>query len=153
MEKFFIVHNEKLIKEYKDYVEDYNALNDVMKMIMNEFGIEAKQFYSYCDRLMIVLTENDKVKFSKSLLKNGERFRVNSKENKRFLELVKEYNIKGLRKPSYFNYINGRNSKYRMFGINNTIYGSYEMPYDFTLPSNFEEIKASEFYKIVEDNK
>ena len=40
----------------------------------------------------------------------------------------------------------------RLFEHKGILYGSMESDYDFEIPEEFEEIKASEFYKVIEED-
>lgn len=85
--------------------------------------------------------------------KEKEFFKKNSKQSKRWIELVKEHNITYNHPPRMtWGYIDigcGRVSS-SVVKIEGVIYSTLEYDNDFILPEGFNEIKASEYHKILE---
>ena len=158
MEKFFIVTEEsRLNNEYWEYQKNIKDVNEHVKKFMELHEIEAQEYYASQDKFYIVPTSKDLEKFNKNLSKPLENelraFKGNSliaKEWKRYLE---SNNVTILYKPYVGTYFRGfGRHKYRLFHIDDILYCTYECDYDFSSPSGFAEIKASEFYKAVEEH-
>jgi len=157
LEKFYIAEEgSNLRKDYLTYIKNKEEVNNLIINFFKENNIKAKKYYVANTDLYIEATNEDKEKFHKQLCKpeNGlYRFRSNSQIGKLWLETLKSNNIKILSKPFvpfYFN-TDGGHFYSRLFDINNVIYCSIMYDYDFKPNDRLTEIKASEFYKIVED--
>lgn len=159
MEKFFIVTEaSQLHKEYFEYKENRKTVHDFVNEFTNKYGIESAEYYPSNECLMIVPTKADIKKFGNMLKKevsNGLRpFKVNSSINKDWVNLLKERGLTIKHRPMlglYFVEIYGKHSS-RLFDINGILYCSFENSYDkLDTPEGFTEIKASEFYKIIEE--
>lgn len=159
MEKYFIVTDEnKLKKDYTEYIKNTIDINKIVKEFMKTQEIETK---GYCPRnkyLFITPTAKDeetfKTQLCKSVLDDGlRRFKKNSEVNKAWVETLTLNNIKVVDKPFipfYFKKVLG-SVRSRLFEINGNVYCSLEHPEDFETPKGMEEMKASEFFKIIED--
>lgn len=159
MEKFYIVTEESsLNKQYWEYKNNVKEVNEYVKKFMDQEGIEANEYYANTKKIYIVPTENDIKSFNSKLNKELEgglrQFKLNSAIAKRWIEFVKDNNIKILHKPFVGTYFNayGR-SKSRLFNIDDTVYCTYETEFNFNNPKGFTEIKASEFYSAIENSK
>lgn len=158
MEKFFIVTEKSgLNSEYWEYQKNTKELNQYVKKFMETFSIEAQEYSVSEDKFYIVPTDNDVDRFGKILskaLSNGLRaFRGNSKIIKEWKSYLKVNNVIMLNKPFAGIYFRGfGRCMSRLFHIDNILYCSYECEYDFNAPEGFTEIKASEFYKAIEDH-
>lgn len=159
MEKFYrIKKGSPLYSQYFEYIENTKQVNEVVKEFMVEHNIETHQYYASTDVLYIVPTAADLDKFDKVLSKNvgnGLRpFKKTSKINKDWVELLKSKNLRVLGKPflGFYFKVAGKFST-RLFNIEEEVYASMSAGYDFPNPENegFVEVKASEFYKIIED--
>lgn len=159
MEKYFIVtEKSELHSDYFNYRANRLAVNALIKSFFTENGIEAKEYYASDDRLMIVPAEADGEKFGSYLganQGNGLRtFKANSKINKAWIRVLKDAGMKVIRKPMvmlYFQGLGGK-SRSRLFDINGVVYCSYESE-KVNIPDGFIEIKASEFFKVIEDDE
>ena len=157
MEKFYIVTEESsLNKQYWEYKNNVKEVNEYVKKFMDQEDIKANEYYVNAELIYIVPSDEDLKNFNKKLnkteLEGGLRqFRLNSDIAKRWINFVKENDIKFKHKPFVGTYFNtyGR-SKSRLFNIGNTVYCSYETEFNFNNPNGFKEIKASEFYKVIE---
>ncbi len=156
MEKFFTIKpDSQLYKEYFIYLDDLNTNANLFDNFAKEHGIEASNFIPYKKHLVIVPTEKDKDKFrndfTQEYLNCGARqFKVRSTIGKAWVNVMSD--IKPARKPNYFGLIRAYGRYYeRLFHIGETLYGSFSADMDFDLHSCMDEIKASEFYRIVEE--
>lgn len=158
MEIYFRVKGDNPI--YKKYFEWWNNL-DVIKKKWEQFrklvGIESTQFVPKKE-LYIVPTENDLIKFGRFFYKqdygNGLRkFKATSTIQKDW-ERFCNNNVKFIDEPIlFYDFPIMGKSRTRLFHYNDDVYGSISSDYiedDFKIPDGYEQIKASEFYKIIE---
>ncbi|HEY8805698.1 MAG TPA: hypothetical protein VIM42_11455 [Clostridium sp.] len=124
---------------------------------MDKYEIDTHSYYCSNSAFYIVPTEKDLEKFGKILCKpvdNGlMAFKKTSKINKAWVDLLEEKQIAPTHKPFiqfYFDRGYGK-TRNRLFNIGDTVYCSFEGEHDFSNPEGFEEIKGSEFFKIVEE--
>lgn len=158
MEKYFIVTNKSdLFDEYINYKENLKQMREIAIKFLEDNNIEANE-YSYSSHIFyIVPTEKDKEKFRTVLGKtvdNGTRpFKKNSKIGKAWVNILEENNIEPLHKPIVGWYFKNHGGKMRsmLFDIDEIVYCSYQVEGDIDTPKGFIEMKASEFWKIVED--
>lgn len=159
MEKYYEVteaHN--LHGDYFRWIENSNVTNEIVKEFMAAHEIEARKYYAANDALYIVATDKDKENFKSSLTKNHSnglyKLKGNSKINKQWLKLLKSKNHKILQRPNVIFYMplsqGGRFSS-RLFDQDGRLYCSFD-PAPETTPEGFIEMKASEFFKIIEED-
>lgn len=156
MEKYFIIKKDsQLYKDYFQWQEDKKNIVKVYDDFAKKHGIESGRFLPLKKRLCIVPSERDKDKFRNDLtleyMDNGLRqFKVRSTIGKDWINAVADLRI--AMKPNYFGLVRvyGRYSE-RLFNIKDTLYGSLSANSDFKLHDCMEEIKASDFYKVIED--
>jgi len=159
MEKFFIVtEGNELRKDYLGYKTNSKLINYMAKKFCNMQLIMAEEYCAYTEQFYIVPTEEDFIKFDKVLCKevnDGLRpFKITSKVNKAWIKLLKNEGLIVTNKPYvsfYFDSCCGKHNT-RIFDVEGIVYLSMSMDYDFETPKGMIEIKASEFYKVVEDN-
>lgn len=161
MEKFFIVTDKsRLKKDYEDYLENSKKVNELAKEFMDAHGFETHHYGVRGDIFFIVPTREDKVNFSNQLYKDSQGnglvgFKKNSKMGKAWIDLLEDKKITVQDKPSlplYFSTFFGRSSS-RLFKVKDIVYCSIDAnTQKIDNPEGFEEIKASEFYKIIEEN-
>ena len=158
MERFFIVKNEGLIKQLKEFESMREKVDNAFKEFSKEIGIETSKYYQYTDRLIIVPTEKDFTTFSSFLKADRETFKKNSAISKMWVKICKEKGLKTPIKPTWE--LQGLIGDYiyrfrsRLFSLGDKVYGSFEADVNFSLPNeHFIELKASEFYKIIEMQK
>lgn len=162
MEKFFIITEESEVhKDYFEYRENVKIINEHFKKFTDQYNITSHQYFVNNEIIYIVPNAEDLEKFN-SLLKqdigNGLRpFKKNSTIGKAWVKSLKDNNLKVLRKPDtmwYFKEFHGGKFSTRLFDIDGVIYSSFRCESDsLDCPKGFKEIKASEFYKIIEDNE
>lgn len=155
MKIYFKVNEEsKLYKDFFDYCEDKKKVLAAFRTIKEKHGIEATGLYPHKEVLIIDPTENDAVKFASQMKKSDKRqFKKNSPIAKEWCSLVAD--LEHMEKPRMWNYLRiygGRWSE-RLFEIGTTLYGSLECEGGFEIPDFLQEIKASEFYKAIEEEE
>lgn len=159
MERYFIVtEKSSLHKEWFDYLENRKAVNDLVKQFVENNGIESQEYYVDSESIYIVPTEKDEEAFGNKLgaaVNEGLRkFKASSKVGKAWVQALKDANLNVMHKPRviwYFKSLGGR-FRSRIFDQNGILYCSLEPCADET-PKGFEEIKASEFFKIIEESE
>ena len=160
-ERFFKVKKEHYIyKNYFEWLEFGKNISKVFEELKKKVGLETNNF-SPSERLFIIPTEKDLLKFDKDLSKkeypSGLRsFKKTSTVQKEWEKLLKENNIKILHKPNIvwdFNYGVGR-FRTKLFHYKDDLYCSIETEHlSKEVPEGYEEIKGSTFYKIIEQIK
>jgi len=159
-EKYFIVTNQSnLYSEYMEYKENRELMHNVAVTFLKENNIEANEFSYSQQSLYIIPTESDIENFKSILSKpkeqNLRQFKKNSKIGKSWINLLNENNYKIKHKPILGFYFKNHTGKMRsrLFDINGIVYCSYAVYEDIETPEGFIEIKASEFWKIIEDHE
>lgn len=152
MDKYFIVKQDsQLYVDYFTYIEDKKKINKLFKQLAEKHGIETKEYYP-SKNLGIVGTKNDLIKFANQLKKDSTFFKLKSEINKEWSEFTKE--IKNWNKPSPGWYLQksllGRYNT-RLFSIDGILYCSIEADAEFETEAWMQEMKASEFFKTIED--
>lgn len=158
MEKYFEVTSESALwDEYNKYEEAFYINRKkaeefcVSHNIGDNFGyLESMLFLKYP-------SNEDKEKFKGQLCsKSSEDGYVAFKKNSKIGKDWKNKGFKVLYRPfvgSYFQDCLGRTSS-RIFKIGDKVYCSFKNEYDtMETPKGFNEMKASEFFKIIEDNE
>lgn len=156
MEKYYIVTPDSPIhKEYMDYKAMSEKVNTAFVEFAKEQGIETHEYYQSAQSLHICPTDGDSDKFGKYFKKDTPGlFKKNSLPAKTWVKKCQELGLKSPHKPHLAFYLNvfGR-ARSRLFMINDILYASYETECDFKDPAGagLNEIKASEFFKVVEE--
>ena len=144
----------QLYKDYFEWVGNWDAIKKLFNGIKEKYGIEATGFYPFKDVFKIVPTENDNKKFVSILKKTsyGE-FKKNTEISKEWVSGVKE--IGRIKKPELFDYFDllGHKWKERLFHIGDKLYCSIASDGEVSVPKFALEMKASEFYKIIEESE
>ena len=153
MDKYFKVNEgSQLHTDYFLWKEGQKKIKEAVKAVCKTFGIETKEFYMTQDRFSIVPTENDFKKYASVMKKSsyGE-FKKTSAVSRMWVERVKD--IEYFHKPRLFGYIhfNAYQWSENLFDIDGVLYGLLKDVNEVNLPDFVVEIKASEFYKIIED--
>jgi hypothetical protein len=158
MEKFYIVTDKSDVKQdYLDYKQNLKDVNEVVKVVMDANGIEAKEYCIDNYDFAIVGTQADLNKYLSQFRKDAFVghpcfFKKTSTVYKQVFEALKLKNLKVLHKPMIqFQFHGYGQSRSRLLDIDDIVYASFESEYDFKTPKGFQEIKASEFFKIIED--
>lgn len=158
-EKFFIVTDRSgLREEYFQWKNNRVQMIEIAKNFMDENNIETSKYANDSKTFYIVPSSNDIIKFGDSLCKEElhsglRKFKKTSSVGKAWIALLKEKQITPRYKPFvgiYFKNTFGKHSS-RLFDIDNVIYCSFSGEFEIDTPEGFEEIKASEFYKVIED--
>lgn len=155
MEKYYTVTpGSQIHNEYLEYIAMSDKVNTAFKEFAQEQGIETTEYFPITENLCICNpTKNDKEKFGSCFKKDQPGFfKKYSVPAKTWTAICKSLNLKSPRKPCLPFYFNayGRTSC-RLFMINDVLYASFQSEYNFKNPDGFEEMKASEFFKIIED--
>lgn len=160
MEKFYIVTEQsRLHKDYFEYKNNAKRIKELVNEFTDKHTIETHLYYPSNSGIAIVPTKNDKELFDKMLNKSvGEGlrfFKKNSKISKDWINLLDINNIKVINKPMVGFYIRGLLGKHRtrLFDVEGILYCSVDTDVqEINCPEGFTEIKASEFYKVIEEN-
>lgn len=156
MERFFEVKKDsELYNDYFEWLEDNNKVRCLYREFADRVGIKADEYIPHETELGIVPTSEDKEKFGKFLKVPGDYgvcyFKKNSVYTKDWQKEIKQRGCKVLRKPKILFYLsNCYKVRTRLFHINDKLYGSYDTEDEVKLPDSFIEMKASEFYQIIE---
>lgn len=149
---FRIKEGSELYKDYFAYESDKKKIVAAFNEVREKYGIETHGFYPSKKYFRIVPTENDDKKFADLLKKtNYGEFKRNSEISKAWIELAKD--IEHMNKPKLIFYFRelGHHWKERIFDINGVLYCSIESDGEVSVQDFSEEMKASEFYKIIEE--
>lgn len=157
MEKFYIVSaDSKLGTNYLNYKADSNLFYKTYLDFTKENGIISKGVYKTAQRLWIDPTKEDKEKFgAEFMMYEPGKFKKTSQLCKKWINLCKEKGIKGLAKPNltfYFHLNRWGECRSRLFDLDGVIYCSFQTDESFVAPKGLTEIKASEFYTIMEQH-
>lgn len=155
MEKYFVINKDsQCYSDYFKWKEDVKKIIVVWKKFKKEHSIESESFVPGKKRLLIQPTKADLVNlkgcFNRTVSNGLRQFNARSRIAKDWIETVKNIDIPS--KPHYFEYgirLEGRSAS-RIFSINDVLYGSIDAESVVLLPF-MVEIKASEFFKIIED--
>lgn len=157
MERYFEVTEEsRLYSDWFEYKANRESINEIYKQFKREQGIESSTYYVTDDEIHIIPTEKDMETFGSVLCTPEDdgllKFRVNSKIGKAWKQALKDKGLKVLRRPMVILYFSSRGGKYRsrIFDQNGKLYCSMD-PADGQAPKGFTEMKASDFYKVVEE--
>lgn len=158
MDKYFIVtEKSRLYNDYFNYIQNKKEIHEHVKHFLDEHGIKAKYYACLGYSLYIEPTEEDLEIFGGMLCRpkpNGlRRFKENSRIGKAWAKRLQTAHLEALSSPNMLLYLDSFIPRYRsrLFHVGTTLYGSIESDYDFTLPEEFKEIKASEFYRVLEE--
>ena len=156
MKSYFILKNKTLIEKLKEYESMKNKVNETFAEFSKEYGIETTGYYQTTTELKIVPTVKDCQKFRDQLKADCETFKKKSVMNKAWVKLCEIRELRTPHKPVFELASLIDNGIYRfkssLFSLGNDVYGSFEADICFNLPSeDFEELKASEFYKAIEE--
>lgn len=156
MEKYYIVTSDSSIyKEYVDYKSMSEKVNAAFVEFAKEQGFETHEYYQSAERLHICPTAGDIDKFGTYFKKDiPGLFKKNSFPSKAWINKCQDLGLKSPHKPDLaFEFrVFGRASS-RLFMINNVLYASLKADCDFDNPVGFKELKASEFFKVIEEYK
>lgn len=163
-ERFFTVTKSNLGKDYISFRNNTIELNKIVVEFFKSNNIETTLYgmknYNLMTHLYIEPTKADIENFGTVLTKgNGLRaFKENSKISKSFNEFIKEKGMNVEEKPSVGRYVEMFLGGYssRLFAIDDVVYTSIDLKNgaykEYFVPEGFEEIKASEFFKAIEDH-
>jgi len=152
MEKYFEIQKDSpFYQTYFSWIEDRKRINRAFGIIREDFGIETKEYYPRKDTLQIVPTQQDKLNFKDQLMKSDYgAFKKNSEVSKAWRDRMTDVNL--IHKPmvGYHVSVYGRWSE-QLFHIDDTLYGKIETNSEISLPDFCIPMKASEYYRIMEE--
>lgn len=143
-----------LYQDYFAYKEDAPKVSEAFENVRKRFGIESESLHIAKDKFRIVPTEADSEKFAGMMKKtNFGEFKKNSEPSKMWCDLVKD--IDHLQKPKLIFYFKlmGHRWKERLFAIGKKLYCSIESDGEVFVPDFAIEMKASDFFKMIEDQE
>jgi hypothetical protein len=156
-EKFFIVTEAaNMHKDYFTWKANAGYVRSLVNAFFKEQGIEAEEYHVTNDDLMIVPTAADIERFNNVLgvkFQNGLRkFNKSSKVTKAWKKKLSEASLQVLRKPQPIFYFRTNSGRYtsRLFDIDGILYCSISNTKG-DIPEGLDEIKTSEFFKVIED--
>lgn len=155
MKKYYVVDKDSgVAKAYSAWKKEQCEINSAFKELAKECEIETKEYYPVVDRLWIVPTKKDREKFKDEMKKSCDgEFKKSSPTSKAWIAKCKERDIKDLCRPHLMFYFSNRGRcREGMTELNGMFYATYESECDFECFNEaFKEIKASEYYKALED--
>lgn len=157
MEQYFeITKDSKHYQEYYDYEAARSRFAEDINKFNEENGINTDGYIIYDGYYWVDATAETITKFKSQLRKERLQgccsFRKNSAIGKAFI-------ASGIKKPFkpfvpfFFKDVTGFSCKSRLFGFEGKVYCSisYEANIKLECPVGFAEMKASEFFKVVEE--
>jgi hypothetical protein len=162
MEKFFIVTDKsELFEDYFNYRNNIKDVNEAYGEFKNVHNITTKSYCPTSDKLYIEPTESDLKQFETQFSKNDKihylySFKKNSHIGKEWINFVNSKKIKIYHKPFLGRYLDFWGPyRSRLFDVDKVVYCSieYDGEMNIPIPKGFEEIKGSEFYKVIENEK
>lgn len=157
MEQFFeITEKSAHYAEYFEYIECKNVERECVKCFMLENDINSTQ-YLIRNNCLYVEYENNKDKYKAQFKKGTIAGLVGFKKSSEIGKLFMQCNIKSATKPFvplFFNNVTGRLHT-RLFNIGLHVFCSIDTEFSdkLSVPVGFKELKATEFWKLVEDEE
>lgn len=157
MEKYYVVNKgTKIYNDLKHHFDTENKIIELMKEFGKTHNIKSNEFYMSTKRLAIVPTKEDEENFGQYFLKGDKPgfFKMNSPLCKEWVQLCKKEGLEYKHFPFFVTTLfkSPVGGSYRAFELNGEIYFTYKSDCNFVTPDDFTEVKASEFFKIMEDN-
>lgn len=156
IEKYLkVLQGSEVEKNLKAYEESQSMWCEVANKFAADFGIEAKEFYVCRELGVHNLTENDKQKYGSQLKKDGIWFKKSSALYKEYAKRCVEAGLdKAKLRLIIWDYnihaVYGKHSISR-FKFEDTWYVKVTTENDYTVPKDFEQIRASEYHKLWEE--
>lgn len=158
MEKFYRAQKDsRLHKAYMEYRECWEKSIEIAREIFGRHGVEAKDFALERWYLAIKPTGNDRIKFSTQLKKKAEKdgfvdFKKSSPILREWMELSKDLMFPCNPSRTMWKYFKdiGR-MRVRLFSFDGVVYCSVEAQGDIEPDDALEEIKGSEFFRVIEE--
>lgn len=160
MERYFRLTEESALqRDFIAYKNNAKVLRELIIEFNTTHGIKSGVYYATDEALYIIPTESDLEKHSSVLcapIEEGLRkFKVNSRIGKAWVKGLKDKNLSVLRKPPvafYFPRFGGGRIQSRIFEIDGVVYCSMN-PCEESQISGMVEMKASEFFKVIEESE
>lgn len=157
MQKFYIVPKDtQTHKQYMEYKRYTDQLCDLFTQFAEKYNIETHRFYPYVDKLYIESTDNDNERFATQFRKDCKgQFKKTSETSIEWIKTCKDSGIEKVQRPSVFipfMFNATGHCHHRLFDVNETVYCTFESDTPFKAPDEFQEIRASKFYSLMEEN-
>lgn len=158
MEHYFKVTDaSSLHRDFMAYRDNSKAIRELVTDFIATHVVESTVYWATTEAFYIVPTEKD-VSSHGSILcapidQGLRKFKLNSRIGKAWVKALKENDLKVLGKPAvpfYFRPFRGGRTRSRLFEIDGTVYCSL-VPFEGDPPEGLVEMKASEFFKAIED--
>lgn len=159
MERAFkLSHDCDLYKKYFKSHEEKQKSHQLARAFFDENGLiddELKSQYILSERLTLTLTKEQRVQFEKDLMTDTieglYRFKKSSQLQKKwFNEVYNNVDSKALDACRFWAYDCIMRGSSSLWHNGEDVYGVLESESEFKLPIGAEELKLSEYYKIVE---
>lgn len=157
MEQYFeITSQSSRYKEYFDYLEADEACRKAVKKFIEENNIHTEHYAVFGGALWIDNNQENREKYGNQLKKDGDDGLAAFKKTSKIGRAWTGLGIKEVHKPhvSFFFVDPSYSSRTRLFHVGEKLYCSIDCMNRSTkvkTPQGFIEMKASEFFKIIED--
>lgn len=158
MTRYFQVSKaNSLYRDFIAYQSNAKAVRELVKDFIATYAIESSAYWATDEALYIVPTVKDVSSHGSVLcspIEEGLRkFKVNSRIGKAWVKALEDQRLKILRKPIvsfYFRPFSSGRTRSHLFSVDELVYCSLD-PCEGDPPVGMIEMKASEFFKIIED--
>jgi hypothetical protein len=154
---FQVTKASSLYRDFIAYRSNAKAIRELVKDFIATYAIESTVYWASDEALYIVPTEKDASSHGSVLcaaIEEGLRkFKVNSRIGKAWVNALEVQKLKILRKPIvsfYFRPSRSGRTRSHLFSVDELVYCSLD-PCEGDPPVGMIEMKASEFFKIIED--
>lgn len=157
MEQYFEITRKSIeYDNYFSYLSDSNVCREIVNQFFSDHNITSDTYSVDCGKLWISDNSANREKYGSQLSKDSRSGLTAFKKNSPIGRAWKALNVEVPNKPYVPFFFNGGLGKIRtrLFHVNDRVYCSIEaVDYDikFTAPFGFIEMKASEFFKALED--
>ena len=158
MEQYFEITKESVHYEQQlTYEEDFHKEKSAVKNFMSDYEVKGSGYMLYQGYFWVTDNSENRERFAGQIRKETLNGCISFKKASKVGKAFTDRNIKKAQKPFvpfFFDDCYGT-TKTRIFSVNGKVYCSIEQTDDaerLQCPKGFIEIKASEFYKIIEDN-
>ena len=158
MEQYFEITKKSIeYDNYFSYLSDANVCREIVDKFFTDHNIVSDTYSVDGGKLWISDNSVNRVHFESQLSKDSRNGLVAFRKNSHIGRAWNALSVKVPNKPFVPFFFNGGlgRMRTRLFHVNERVYCSIEgVDYDmkFTAPVGFVEMKASEFFKVLEDN-
>lgn len=154
---FQVSKSSSLYRDFIAYQVNAKAVRKLVKDFIATYAIESTTYWASDEALYIVPTEKDVSSHGSILcapIEEGLRkFKINSRIGKAWVNALEVQKLRILRKPIvsfYFRPSRSGRTRSHLFSVDELVYCSLD-PCEGDPPAGMIEMKASEFFKIIED--